>query len=544
MLGIINMFVMIRNELSTMEIITIRTNVYSSTTTPTTTTPPFRSIGPLPAATEFLSNPQLTEHDDETIQSSTNIATKSNNIPFALVDRLQKEEMTDATLDMGSDNLSFIATVREYPTGNTPATNAQTPNFYDILHMFDCLPSGPCLECLATEDEAQGGNCELCHAYCSCFCKSLCRVRPLPKPLTAEWRVKQPSDSKDLNRLIPRIIHQTWFEPVTKEKYPKMSQLVHSFQRSGWQYEFYDDDRATQFLKTHFPPAVREVYDALLPGSYKADLFRYCVLLIMGGVYADIDVMLESDLDGLLPPSVGFMAPQDTPGTKSGHRSCLWNGFVAAAPGHPFLAQTIQNVVNHVRNRYTSVDYDDMLCPNPDFSISHLWVRGVDRKACCSFIAFALTLVFTPLSVASLKDTLLTAGPCILGASVNDVLRLHRQTGFESGDIAPISNHDIGQSDGVDDTQRMDISPDDARLLIPGRSIILRQDRELNRWHRFVWEEMNMVAISTDLPEYDDRPKSLVHYSETHKKLEVYGLDGVYSDPLRANEEIIITILP
>ncbi|GAX18267.1 hypothetical protein FisN_20Lh029 [Fistulifera solaris] len=437
------------------------------------------------------------------------VATRSNSLPFAFVDRPQ-HEMTKITLGMNIEYLPFIATVREYSTGNKPTTNEETPNFYDMLDMFDCLPSEACMTCLAAEDEIQGGNCELCQGHCSCYCKSLCLVRPPPKPLVAEWRVKRPTSFKDPDRHIPRIIHQTWFEPITREKYPKMSQLVQSFQQAGWQYEFYDDDRAAQFLKAHFPPAVHEAYDALLPGAYKADLFRYCVLLIMGGVYADVDVLLESGLDELILPSVGFMAPQDTPGTESGHRCCLWNGFLAVAPAHPFIAQAIQNVVNHVRNRYTSVDYDDMLCPDPDFSISHTW------------------------------DTLLTAGPCVLGVSVNDVLRLHRKTGFEPGDIAPISNSDMGQSDGTNKAHLS--SPDDARLLIPGRSIILRQDRELNHWHRFVWDEMKMVAISTDLPEYDDRPKSLVHYSETHQKVEVYGLQGVYRNSLRSNEEITISI--
>ncbi|GAX23827.1 hypothetical protein FisN_20Hh029 [Fistulifera solaris] len=495
-------------------ITTSRTNGYSSTIT---TTPLLRNFES-PPIIEFPPNSQSEQHNDskryhgEIIQPPTTvIATRSNNLPFAFADRKQ-HEMTSATFGMNIENLSFIATVREYSTGNKPTTNEETPNFYDMLDMFDCLPSEACMTCLAAEDEVQGGNCELCQGHCSCYCKSLCLVRPPPKPLVAEWRVERPTSFQDPDRHIPRIIHQTWFEPITREKYPKMSQLVQSFHQAGWQYEFYDDNRASQFLKAHFPPAVREAYDALLPGAYKADLFRYCVLLIMGGVYADVDVLLECNLDELIPPSVGFMAPQDTPGTESGQRYCLWNGFLAAAPAHPFLAQAIQNVVNHVRNRYTSIDYDDMLCPNPDFSVSHTW------------------------------DTLLTSGPCILGASVNDVLGLHRQTGFEPGDIAQISNRDVGHSDGADHTQMMNVSPDDARSLIPGRSIILKQDRKLNHWHRFVWEEMDLVAISTDLPEYEDRPKSLVHYSETHQKFEVYGLEGVYRNSLRSNEEITISV--
>jgi hypothetical protein len=307
-------------------------------------------------------------------------ATTSNNLPFAFVDR-QQHEMTNANLGMNIDYLPFVATVREIPTGNTPAANEETPNFYDILQTFDCLPSGKrCFKCLNSGAIERGGNCERCQAQCPCYCRTLCQVRPPPKPLAAEWRVTRSRASKEPDRYIPRIIHQTWFEPITREKYPKMSLMTESFRQSGWQYEFYDDDRTAQFLQTHFPSAVYEAYDALLPGAFKADLFRYCVLLIMGGLYADMDVMLESNLDRLVPPSVGFMTPEDIPGMTVGHAHCLWNGFLAAAPGHPFLAQTIQNVVNHARNRYTSVDYDDMLCPNPVLTVSHLKVRLLARR--------------------------------------------------------------------------------------------------------------------------------------------------------------------
>ena len=49
------------------------------------------------------------------------------------------------------------------------------------------------------------------------------------------------------------------------------------------------------------------------------------------------------------------MVPIDEPGKPVNKRMCLWNGFIAAAPGHPYLAKAIETVVNQVRNRFTSV---------------------------------------------------------------------------------------------------------------------------------------------------------------------------------------------
>jgi mannosyltransferase OCH1-like enzyme len=60
---------------------------------------------------------------------------------------------------------------------------------------------------------------------------------------------------------------------------------------------------------------VLEAFDALVAGAFKADLFRYCVLFIHGGVYADVDMRLVSDLDVSVPPDTGFMVAFDNVST-------------------------------------------------------------------------------------------------------------------------------------------------------------------------------------------------------------------------------------
>lgn len=95
---------------------------------------------------------------------------------------------------------------------------------------------------------------------------------------------------------------------------------------------------------------------------------------------------------------------------------------MAAAPGHPFLAKVIERVVNNVRNRFTAVDVDRQFCPNPELSVLHAY------------------------------DILFTAGPCILGAMVNEALGRNGQTHFNAGEL-PLADN------------------------VPGRSIILNQGK-------------------------------------------------------------------
>lgn len=124
---------------------------------------------------------------------------------------------------------------------------------------------------------------------------------------------------------------------------------------------------------------------------------------------------------------------------------CLWNGLIASAPGHPFLAKVIETVVNNVRNRFTSVDVDNLFCPDPELSILHAF------------------------------DTLFTAGPCILGAMINKVLGRHGQTPFKAGEI---DIWEASKEQALAKKQEFVIGVEDKpSMRIPGRTIILHQDK-------------------------------------------------------------------
>lgn len=205
------------------------------------------------------------------------------------------------------EDLSYITTIRE------DLVNISKPevirNFFDTIWTKECNDLLPqCNKCLSHG----GGTCEFCSTVCPCHCENICKTTVPEKPVTKVVRYKPPQYKRDSHRLIPRIVHQTWYEMIEVNQYPNFSRLTESWKQEGWEYRFYNDDDARNFLQTHFPIEVLEAFDILIPGAFKADLFRYCVLFIHGGIYADADVLLTANLESAIDNDVGFMTPFDS----------------------------------------------------------------------------------------------------------------------------------------------------------------------------------------------------------------------------------------
>lgn len=76
---------------------------------------------------------------------------------------------------------------------------------------------------------------------------------------------------------IPRIIHQTWYEDITIERYPQLFRLQNTWRASGWEYRFYNDDTARRYIENNYPPRFVAVFDSITPGAYKV-----CISWITG----------------------------------------------------------------------------------------------------------------------------------------------------------------------------------------------------------------------------------------------------------------------
>ena len=163
------------------------------------------------------------------------------------------------------------------------------------------------------------------------------------------------SQNKKDYKYIPKKIFQTW---ETNNVTPGMYDAVYTWidKNPDWEYNFFAKDDRRNFIKDNFPKKVLAAYDALIPGAYKADLWRYCVLYIHGGVYCDIKQELLIDLNKVIFSDVEFLSIKDRNHTNNEFSGYIYQAFICAKPKHPFLRNAIEMIINNCDNGFYGND--------------------------------------------------------------------------------------------------------------------------------------------------------------------------------------------
>lgn len=106
----------------------------------------------------------------------------------------------------------------------------------------------------------------------------------------------------------PRKIWQTWkVDPLDFEERDLSCARTWTAKNPSWRYEVLTDDNDMYYVESHFGPHginrpdIVEMYRSLTAKIIKADLLRYLVMYVDGGVYADIDVEALRPLDRFIP---------------------------------------------------------------------------------------------------------------------------------------------------------------------------------------------------------------------------------------------------
>jgi len=156
---------------------------------------------------------------------------------------------------------------------------------------------------------------------------------------------------------IPKKLFVTWY---TKNLPPKMQENYYNLCNSNPDFDckLYDDDDCYNFIKTNFSPTIANTYNKIVAGAYKADLWRYCILYINGGIYCDIKFGIVNNfkLNQLLDKEYFVLDNY----LDTIRKQYVYNGFIVTKPRNPKLLKCINQIVTNVKNNYYG---DNCLCP-------------------------------------------------------------------------------------------------------------------------------------------------------------------------------------
>ena len=143
---------------------------------------------------------------------------------------------------------------------------------------------------------------------------------------------------------IPLNLFQTWH---TNELPPGMYECVQALKEANpeFTHHFFNDDMCREFIKVHFDDNVLHTYDKLKPGAYKADLWRYCVLYVHGGIYLDIKYRCVAPFKLIeLTTKEHFVRDRDY-----GDNPGVYQAMLVCYPKNPILLQCIHKIVEYTR---------------------------------------------------------------------------------------------------------------------------------------------------------------------------------------------------
>lgn len=165
----------------------------------------------------------------------------------------------------------------------------------------------------------------------------------IENPPTIEYNLQE-------SNIIPKYIFQTWHSNVL----PKNMQIcVNKLKEENPEFKhfLFDDNDCRNFIQQYFDADILYAFDHLKPGTYKADLWRYCILYIYGGIYLDIKYQpidgfkfkyfLDKEYFVLERPSDAFWKPNEYG---------IYNALMICKPYNDLLLKAIYKISENVKN--------------------------------------------------------------------------------------------------------------------------------------------------------------------------------------------------
>lgn len=155
------------------------------------------------------------------------------------------------------------------------------------------------------------------------------------------------SDSYKREQAIPKRIYQTWFTrklPSSIESYKNTMLRLNP----GYSYHLYDDNDIDEFIRTNYSGRIYTNFKKLKIITSKTDFWRYLILYKFGGIYIDMDSMINTNLYFINHNDEAIITKEKNP-----YLYLQW--CLMFNKNHPILKEVIDLINYNIENNlYTS----------------------------------------------------------------------------------------------------------------------------------------------------------------------------------------------
>jgi mannosyltransferase OCH1-like enzyme len=181
---------------------------------------------------------------------------------------------------------------------------------------------------------------------------------------------------------IPKVIIQTGnSDEINLAQYNTILTFIEL--NPEFTYIYFDDNDIEKFLINNFDESIINAYNAIKPGAYKADLFRYCYIYINGGCYFD------NKMINRLPIREVINIDDEIIFCKDAIENQYYNAILISIKNHIIFKNCINECVYNINNKLYNKNRWDITGP----ALLYRWSKDYP---------FTLTLINTSKSKCDL----------------------------------------------------------------------------------------------------------------------------------------------
>ncbi len=138
---------------------------------------------------------------------------------------------------------------------------------------------------------------------------------------------------------IPKIIHLTHYDYdcIPEKVWINLNKFAFDYKIT-----YYSDQECFDFIELHFNIEIANIFSQLSTGAHKADLFRYCIIYILGGIYLDIKVVPYKNFNNIFDHNRSNLMYTVLDKKNKG----IFQGIIASYPKNQFFKELIDDFLN------------------------------------------------------------------------------------------------------------------------------------------------------------------------------------------------------